>query len=80
MYVVPIEVESVSASPVGITFRIHNTTYALDVYRKQPNEANWSAKVATIPAETATWTHNATSGPHAIQVGTAYECLVCGEQ
>ncbi|MCH8513096.1 MAG: DNRLRE domain-containing protein [Kiritimatiellae bacterium] len=73
VYVVPIEVESVSDAPVGITFRIHNTAYALDVYRKLPHETSWGNKITTISAGTETWTHNATGGPHAITVGTAYE-------
>lgn len=73
VYVVPIEVESVSASPVGITFRIHHTAYDLNVYRKQPHEPNWGNRIATIPAGTETWTHDTTNGQHAIQIGTAYE-------
>jgi hypothetical protein len=67
VYVVPIEVESTNASPPGITFRIHKTTYALDVYRKNPGSTLWGVQRATIPAGTATWTDTD------VAVGTAYE-------
>ncbi len=67
VYVVPVEVESVSTAPVGITFRIHKTTYALDVYRKSPDSTLWGAVRTTIPAGTTAWTDTT------VAVGTPYE-------
>lgn len=65
--VIPIEVQSTSTSPAGITFKIHKTTYALDVYRKNPGSTMWGLKLATIPAGSATWTDSTAV------IGTAYE-------
>ncbi|MCC5843995.1 MAG: DNRLRE domain-containing protein [Verrucomicrobia bacterium] len=67
VYVVPVEVESVSTDPAAITFRLHKTDYALDVYRKNPDSLLWGTVRATLPAGTATWT-DTTAVP-----GTAYE-------
>ena len=67
VYVVPVEVESVSESPVGITFRLHKTEYTLDVSRKDADASSWSPVMATIPAGTQTWTDTT------VTVGTAYE-------
>ncbi len=65
--VIPIEVQSVASSPASITFKIHKTTYALDVYRKNPGSYLWGIKIATIAAGSATWTDSS------VTAGTAYE-------
>lgn len=67
VYVVPVEVESVNTAPPGITFTIHNTAYALDVYRKHPESGMWGALRESIPAGTETWTDTD------VAVGTMYE-------
>ncbi len=65
--VIPIEVQSVVSSPASITFKIHKTTYALDVYRKNPDSIVWGNVRATIPAGTTTWTDST------VVAGTLYE-------
>ncbi len=67
VYVVPVEVESTSASPASITLRLHKTTHSVDVYRKSPASMLWGALRATIPAGTSTWTDTD------VTVGTDYE-------
>jgi hypothetical protein len=65
--VVPIEVQATSASPASITFKIHKTTYALDVFRKLTEATSWGTKLTTIAAGSAIWTDTG------VAVGTLYE-------